>query len=80
MNQVEVRKKQIHAIISLLGIVTWLLLGRWIGYHGIAYFAVAAECLAFVLSFLAERVPDALGRLLRGRSARGQYKNPGSVY
>ena len=79
MNQVEVRKKQIHAIISLLGIVTWLLLGRWIGYHGIAYFAVAAECLAFVLSFLAERVPDALGRLLRGRSARGQYKNAGTT-
>ena len=79
MNQVEVRKKQIHAIISLLSVVTWLLLGRWIGYSGIAYFAVAVECLAFGLSVLAERVPDALGKLLRGRNARGQYKNAKTI-
>ena len=79
MNQVEVRKKQIHAIISLFGVITWLLLGRWIGFNGIAYFAVAAECLAFLLCLLAERVPDVLGRLLRGRNARGQYKNAKTI-
>ena len=79
MNQVEVRKKQIHAIISLLGVITWLLLGRWIGYSGIAYFAVAIECLAFLLAVMAERVPDALGKLLRGRNARGQYKNAKTI-
>lgn len=79
MNQVEVRRKQIHAIICLAGVITWLMLGKTIGYSGIAYFAAAAECLAFLLCLLSECIPDALGKLLRGRSARGQYKNAKTI-
>ncbi len=75
MNQVEVKRRQIQSWSYLLGLVAILLFGRMLGDNGIAYMAAAYECFAFLWVILGRNVPDALGRMLRGRSARGQYKN-----
>lgn len=75
MNQTEVKSKQIQALISVLGLVTWLVLGRMIGDNGVAYFAVAAEGFMIFYYLLAGRLAESLGRLLRSRYAKGQFKN-----
>ncbi len=75
MNQTEVKSKQIQALISVLGLVTWLVLGRMIGDNGIAYFAVAMEGFMIFNDLLAGRLSESLGRLLRSRYAKGQFKN-----
>ena len=75
MSQVEVRRKQIQAIISLLGVATWLILGRKIGYHGIAYLAVAVEVFRFFCILFEQKVSDISGKMIRSRFAKEQYKN-----
>lgn len=79
MNQVEVKSKQVQALVSVLGSVTWLVLGRMIGDSGIAYFAVATEIFLIFYYLLAGRLSDVLGRLLRSRYAKGQFKNADKV-
>lgn len=79
MNQVEVKSKQVQALVSVLGAVTWLVLGSMIGDNGIAYFAVAAEAFLLFYYLLACRLSDVLGRLLRSRYAKGQFKNADKV-
>lgn len=79
MNQTEVMRKQIQAFAYVVWAVIWLILGRWIGYNGIACFAVAMECFFVLTSFLADRVPDTLGRMLRSCVSRGQHKNGATI-
>ncbi len=79
MNQVEVKSKQVQALISVLGAVTWLILGSMIGDNGIAYFAVAAEGFLIFYYLLAGRMAESLGRLLRSRYQKGQFKNADKV-
>lgn len=79
MSQVEVKRKQIQAFISLLGVITWLVLGRLIGYNGIAYLGAALEGFWLFQILLAERVPDVLGKMIRSRMAKGQFKNADKV-
>lgn len=75
MNQVEVKRRQIQAFSFILGLLTIVLLGKAIGDNGIAYLAASVEGLLFFLLPAAVSVPDALGRMLRGRNAKGQFKN-----
>ncbi len=79
MNQVEVKSKQIQSIVSVLGAVTWLILGRMIGDNGIAYFAAATEGFLIFYCILSGRVSEALGRVLRSRCQKGQFKNADKV-
>ncbi|MBR5248400.1 MAG: oligosaccharide flippase family protein [Lachnospiraceae bacterium] len=79
MSQTEVKSKQIQALISVLGLVTWLVLGRMIGDNGIAYFAVATEGFMIFYVLLTGRLEESLGRLLRSRYAKGQFKNGDKV-
>lgn len=79
MNQVEVKRQQIQSAANILGLVTILIFSRMVGDNGIAYLGAAYEIFSFLLIFLGRNVPDALGRMLRGRKARGQYKNASRV-
>lgn len=79
MSQVEVKRKQIQAVLSILGAVTWLVLGRLIGYNGIAYLGAAVEGFCLFELLLADKVPDALGRLVRSRNLKGQFKNAAKI-
>lgn len=79
MSQVEVKRKQIQVGLSVLGAATWLVLGRLIGYNGIAYLGAAMEAFSLFEIILADKVPDALGRLVRSRNAKGQFKNASKI-
>ena len=75
MNQIEIRKRQMEAVSCVLEMMTLLVLGNILGDNGIVYLAVALECLSFFWTVTGSRVADVLGRLLRGRSSKGQYRN-----
>lgn len=75
MNQVEVKRRQIESLAHLLGAVALLLLGSYMGENGLAYFAAAYEVYSFAWILVGQSVSDALGRMLRAKSARNQFKN-----
>ena len=79
MNQVEVKRQQIQGAAHILGLVTILIFSRMVGDNGIAYLGAAYEIFSFLLILLGRNVPDALGRMLRSRKAKGQYRNVSRV-
>lgn len=79
MNHVEVKRRQIQAFSYILSLITLIAAGRILGDHGVAYLAVAVESFTFLLLILAHNVPDTLGRMLRNRNTKGQYKNAAKI-
>lgn len=79
MNQVEVKKRQIKSFSYIIGAIGILLLGKLLGNSGIAYLAAGYECYTFFWILLGSNVSDALGRMIKGRSAKGQYRNAARV-
>lgn len=75
MNQTEIRKRQFAIVSEMLGIITLLVLWKLLGDNGVVYIAVAGEIFLFVWTLTGRRLADILGKLLRGRSAKGQYRN-----
>lgn len=75
MNQIEMKKRQMEMLSHVLGLIVLLVLGNILGDNGIAYFAIAIEVFLLFWTFTGGRLSDVLGRLLRGRSSKGQYKN-----
>lgn len=75
MNQVEVKRRQIEICSYMIGLINILAFGRILGNNGITYFVIALEgfCAFGILSSGA--LSDTLGRMLRMRIAKGQYKN-----
>ena len=75
MNQVEIKRKQIQFFsYCLAGINVWVF-GKQLGNNGLAYLAAAFFVFLFFWILTGKNVPDRLGRLLRSRNAKGQYKN-----
>lgn len=75
MNQVEIKRRQIQlCAIGLWLVVIWIL-GKSLGDNGVAYLAAALEAFVFLWAIVGANVSDTLGKLLRGRNVRGQYKN-----
>lgn len=79
MNQVEVKRRQIQGWAYILGFISLLLFGRMLGDNGAAYMAAAYECFAFLWTVLGGGVADALGRMLRVKNVKGQYKSAARV-
>lgn len=75
MNQVEVRRRQIQLASYMPGLISVLILGRKIGDNGIAYLAVALEGFYLIWCLTGANLSDTLGRMLRVKNAKGQYKN-----
>lgn len=75
MNRVEIKKQKITICSYTLGLLTILILGRTLGDSGIAYLAVALECFFFLWAVVGGSLSNALGKMLRGRRNRNQYKN-----
>lgn len=74
MNQVEVKRKQFQAFSYMIGVITLIIVGRGLGDSGITYLAAAMEAFMFCLIILVQSLPEILGRMLRSRNAKGQYK------
>ena len=75
MNQAETKRRQAEAFSDILMLITISIIGKHIGDEGIAYLAVAAESCALLWIALSGCLSDALGRLLRSRKNKGQYRN-----
>lgn len=75
MNQTELKKRQVELGTYILEMICLLVMGNFLGDNGIAYFAVAFECFLFFQLLLTYKLADTLGRLIRNRTIKGQYKN-----
>ncbi len=75
MNQTEVKRRQAERLSDILMFITIYVMGRLTGDKGIAYTAVAATVCALLWIAVSGSLSDALGRLLRSRKNKGQYRN-----
>lgn len=75
MNQAEAKRRQAEALSDILMFVTIYILGRLAGDKGIAYTAVAVQACTLLWIVVNGGLSDALGRLLRTRKNKGQYRN-----
>lgn len=79
MNQAEVKRRQAQAIASVLAFITLVVIARFAGYNGVAYVAAAVEVYALLCIAVSGGVSGALGRILRLRGAKGQYRNAAAM-
>lgn len=75
MNQAEIKRRQAQAISTILAFVTLAVIARVTGYNGVTYVAAALEACAFVYTIVSGGVSETLGKLLRIKNSKGQYKN-----
>lgn len=75
MRQIEIKKRQMEMASYVLGLIVLLILGNILGDNGVAYVAIAVECFFLIWTFTGSTLADVLGKLLRGRSSKGQYRN-----
>lgn len=75
MNRIELKKRQIEMLSQILELIVLMVLGKLLGDSGIAYFAVAAAAFLLLWTVTGMKVADTLGRILRGKTNKGQYKN-----
>ena len=79
MNQVEVKRRQIEIFSYVIGLINICIWGKTLGNNGIAYLVIAWEGVAFLYTLTAGSLVDTLGKMLRARNAKGQYKNTISI-
>lgn len=75
MNQAEIKRRQAQEVSNILALVIICMAGHLVGEKGITYTAVAAECCLLVWTAVCGELSDGLGRLLRARRNKGQYRN-----
>lgn len=75
MNQAEVKRRQAQAMAAVLAFITLAATARFAGYNGVAYVAAAVEVYTLFCIGVSGGVSNALGRVLRLRGAKGQYRN-----
>lgn len=75
MNRAEVIRRQAGEISHILTLITIWILGGRIGDNGITYVMAALEACALLWTLAGGSLSDTLGKLLRGRKNKGQYKN-----
>lgn len=79
MNQVEIKRRQIQVFSYILGLVGLLALGNLPEDNGVAYIVAAYECFSFLWILTGRYSSDAMAKMLRGKNAKGQYKNIAKV-
>ncbi len=75
MNQVEVKRKQIQYFSYCLACLTIWIFGKSIGSNGLGYLAAAVLIFELFWILTGKNLPDRMGRMLRGKNAKGQYQN-----
>lgn len=75
MNQVEVKRRQIEAGSCLIGLINLIIWNRLLGNSGLSYLVLAMENFFFFHTIVSGALSDSLGRILRGRGSKGQYRN-----
>lgn len=75
MNQAERMRRQIELIAVVIGFINILIFGYIVGNNGIAYLSIAYTSVSLVGAFVSGGVSDTLGKMLRVRNGKGQYRN-----
>ena len=75
MNQKEIKRRQIGLLADGMGFVILFLLVKIVGFESVVYIAAAYETMQLIWTVTGKSSTDALGRILRSRRAKGQYKN-----
>lgn len=75
MNQNEVKRRKIQGFADIIALVSVLIIGGMAGDNGVTYMAAAVLAFAFLWTLAGGNTADTLGRLLRVRNTKGQYKN-----
>ena len=75
MNQAEVRRRQVQRVSIILALCNIVAVSRLAGYNGVTYVAVAVEVYGMIWTVVSGGLTGILGRVLRLRNSKGQYKN-----
>lgn len=75
MKQFEVKRKQIEYLSKAMEVVLFLLIERKLGLEGSGFFLVPVMIFYMLWTFLGEHLPDVLGKLIRSRRAKGQFRS-----
>lgn len=75
MKQFEVKRKQIEYLSMFFEIVILWIIAGTIGMEGMGFFLVAWILYVILWAVLAESFPDAIGKMIRFRKSKGQYKS-----
>lgn len=75
MSQAEIRRRQAHTISYVIALVTLGVTARLAGYDGVTYVAAGFWAYLLVSVLVCGGITDALGRVLRLRNSKGQYRN-----
>lgn len=75
MNQAEIKRRQAEELANILTLITVFVMGNLMAAGGITYMAVAAVSCIFVGIAVSGNLSDVLGKLLRSRRNKGQYRN-----
>lgn len=75
MNSNELKRRKIQGIADVFSLITFLVIGRMAGDNGVTYIAAAVLAFASLWALCSGNAADTLGRLLRVRNTKGQYKN-----
>lgn len=75
MNQAEIKRRQIEEIANILTLITVFILGNRMEEGGITYMTAAVSSCALIGIAVSGSLADTLGKLLRSRRNKGQYKN-----
>ncbi|MCM1568912.1 MAG: hypothetical protein NC081_05620 [Roseburia sp.] len=75
MSKMDVRRKQVEFFSAALAVLILWIFGERVGEYGIAYLTGALLCMAALWTMIGVHLAEALGKMLRSRNARGQYRN-----
>lgn len=75
MNQAEIKRRQAEEIANILTLVTVFIMGNLMADGGTTYMAAALVSCFLVGLAISGSLSDTLGKLLRSRRNKGQYKN-----
>lgn len=75
MNQAEIKRRQAECFSTILTLITLAVVAHVTGINGAAYLAAAYEVFWLLWIIVGGNAAETLGRLLRVRNSKGQYKN-----
>lgn len=79
MKKFEIKRKQIEYLSKVLELVLFLIIERSLGLEGSGFFLVTLMIFTLLWTFFGEGLPDALGKIIRVRRSKGQFKSIRSI-
>ena len=74
MNQIEAKKLKIEYLSHVIGLISFMVLGKIIGNSGITYMVVMIECISLFVLLVNGGSADLISRLIKSRRKKNQYK------